>query len=117
MPSRHWLSDLLSLEVSGDGPLVDTGLELDGERRLYVCAECITGPARTPASAARRRLRHEFEAEIAERDARLSALAGQLTAAEKTIKEQREEIAGRGEALDRARVSASRAVGELQQIA
>lgn len=86
-----------------DGPLVDTGLELDGERRLYVCPDCVTGLARTArvGSKAAEALRGEYEAEVRGRDERLSALADQLDQRAQQIKTLEGELARLREAHER----------------
>jgi hypothetical protein len=100
------------------GPLVDTALELDGERRLYVCPECVTGLARTATvgSNAAEALRHEYESEIRERDERLRSLADQLGEQERQFAEFRELLSDSQEQLGNARILSSQAVGILQQI-
>ena len=80
--------------------------------------ECVTGLAKTArvGSKAAEALRFEYENELAERDARVNALAEQLRVAERNLAEQREQSVRSQEALDQARVLASQAVGSLQQI-
>jgi hypothetical protein len=101
-----------------DGPLVDCGLELEDGRKVYVCVECVTRLAKVArvGSKAVDAVREQLEAEIAERDQRLAALAGQLVQAESTLAEQREQAARRADALSNAKVLAVQAMGSLQQI-